>query len=182
LHDTPCLLGPAPEYPVETNVSTSQVLLVRGISSSEMHWNVANPQDMETSCWIERQAVGISGDISTLPLVEAPPSPTEAALPALSVAITDITIDDQNRYVVSYETQDYTEQIPGTHIHFFFSTVAPDQLSETVGNFQMYGGPKPFTGFTTADRPAEATQMCAIVANPDHTVIPESGNCFDLPE
>jgi hypothetical protein len=45
----------------------------------------------------------------------------------------------------------------------------------------MYGGPSPFTGYTVSDRPAQATQMCATVVNPDHSVIPESGNCFDLP-
>jgi hypothetical protein len=181
LHDTACLQGPAPEYPLVTNLTTSQVLLVRGISPNELYWNVANPLSMDESCWVERKATGVSGDISTLPLVEAPPLPEGADTTGLFVAITAIALDEQNRYVVDYETQGYTEQIPGTHIHFFFNTVTPEQLNAASGNLLMFGGPAPFTGYTLADRPAEASQMCALVANPDHTVIPDSGNCFDLP-
>lgn len=182
LHDTACLFGPAPEYPVVMNLATSQVLLVRGISPDELYWNVGNPLNMDESCWVERNASGVSGDISTLPLVEAPPMPEGAASADLSVQITDITLDEQNRYVVTYETLGYDEQIPGTHIHFYFNTVTPEQLNVASGNLLMYGGPTPFTGYATADRPEGADQMCALVANPDHTVIPDSGNCFDLPD
>jgi hypothetical protein len=32
-----------------------------------------------------------------------------------------------------------------------------------------------------ADRPSAATQMCILVANPDHSVIANSGNCWALP-
>ena len=182
LHDTACLGGPAPEYPQVTNLNTSQVLLVHGLSPNELYWNVANPLNMDESCWVERQATGVSGDISTLPLVEAPPMPTGAASTGLSVQITGITLDEQNRYLVDYQTQGFTEQIPGTHIHFFFNTVTPEQLNAASGNLLMHGGPAPFTGYTAVDRPAEATQMCALVANPNHTVIIDSGNCFDLPD
>jgi hypothetical protein len=31
------------------------------------------------------------------------------------------------------------------------------------------------------DRPAQATQMCALVANADHSVQLNTGNCVDLP-
>lgn len=33
-----------------------------------------------------------------------------------------------------------------------------------------------------ADRPDGATQMCALVTNPDHSVVAGSGTCVDLPE
>jgi hypothetical protein len=45
----------------------------------------------------------------------------------------------------------------------------------------MYGGESPFTGYGLDDRPAEATQLCAVVANPDHSVEAEGGACFELP-
>jgi len=50
-----------------------------------------------------------------------------------------------------------------------------------TGDRLMHGGPSPFTGYAVSDRPAQASQICALVANPDHSVILGSGNCFDLP-
>jgi hypothetical protein len=182
VRDIPCLLGPAPEYPTVTQLKAGQVLQVRGLSADEGWWNVGNPQNMNESCWAAHSETLVSGDLSTLPLLEAPPLPTEPAAPALSAQITGITIDDQNRYVVAYQTQGFTEQLPGTHLHFFFNTVPAEQVGISGGgNRLMFGGPSPFTGYLTSARPAEATQLCVLVANPDHSIIPNSGNCFNLP-
>ncbi len=78
----------------------------------------------------------------------------------------------------------FTPQYPGgTHIHFYFNTFTADQVG--IGgeaNRRSYGSVPPFTGYAAADRPQGATQLCAVVANPDHTVIPNSGNCFHLPD
>ena len=69
------------------------------------------------------------------------------------------------------------------HIHFFFNTVAPDQAGMPgKGPWLIYGGPRPFSGYAINKTPDGATQMCALVANPNHTIIPESGNCLDLPK
>jgi len=45
----------------------------------------------------------------------------------------------------------------------------------------MYGGESPFTGYSQTNLPQGANQICALVANPDHTVIENSGNCYSLP-
>lgn len=112
-----------------------------------------------------------------------PPSPTPTATyPPLYVRINNITLNASNAYVVDYETFGYTEQLPGMHIHFFFNTVSPDQAGMPgAGPWFLYGGPRPFTGYTTSNRPAQATQMCALVANANHSIILDSGNCFNLP-
>jgi len=110
------------------------------------------------------------------------PTPTNT-LPPLYVRINNITINESNRYVVEYETFGYTEALPGMHVHFFFDTVPPDQAGlPGSGPWILYGGPRPFTGYGSADRPGGAIQMCALVANANHSVIQESGNCFDLPD
>ncbi len=97
------------------------------------------------------------------------------------VRINNITIQD-GRYVVDYETFGFTEALPGTNIHFFFNSVPPDQAGVPgKGPWVFFGGPTPFKGYAVANRPQGATQMCALVANPNHTVQPQSGNCFDLP-
>lgn len=123
---------------------------------------------------------------STLrPTQTLPPSltPTATVPPGILYArINSITIDDSNRYVVEYETFEYTEKLPGTHVHFFFNTVPPDQAGVPgKGPWILYGGPRPFKGYKVSDRPQAATQMCALVANPNHSVQPDSGNCMDLP-
>jgi hypothetical protein len=99
------------------------------------------------------------------------------------VRIDAISIDSYtNRYVVEYATYAYTEQLPGVHVHFFFDTVAPENAGlPGSGPWIVYGGPRPFTGYTLADRPAGASRMCALVANEDHSVQPGSGNCAVLP-
>ncbi|MCB0007391.1 MAG: serine/threonine protein kinase [Anaerolineales bacterium] len=107
-----------------------------------------------------------------------PPTPTQAGP---SVQITAIRLDGST-YIVDYTTVGYTESLPGMHIHFFFNTVSPDQAGVPgSGPWYLWGGPRPFNGYTTADRPGAATQMCALVANPDHSVIQGTGNCVNLP-
>lgn len=98
------------------------------------------------------------------------------------VRIINITIDDQQRYVVEYETYGYTEQLPGVHVHFFFNTVYQENAGVPgSGPWIVYGGPRPFTGYAVKDRPEGATQMCARVANSNHSIQLDSGNCVDLP-
>jgi len=182
LQETTCLAGPGLSYPSIASLVAGQILLVQGISPDEGWWNVSNPQDADNTCWLPRDATSVSGDISKLQLVEAPPPTGPAGAAGLFVEITQVSIEDQDRYVVEYIAQGFDPQMPGIHIHFFFNNVPPEQVGISGEGFRlMYAGPTPFTGFTTADRPAEATQMCALVANPDHTVVLESGNCVDLP-
>ncbi len=116
-----------------------------------------------------------------IPASETPaPTPT-VTLPPYYVRINSINLVGNN-YSVDYETFGYLEKLPGMHVHFFFNTVAPDQAGMPGnGPWKLYGGPRPFTGYTTNQQPAGATQMCALVANANHTVIAGSGNCFDLP-
>lgn len=120
------------------------------------------------------------------------PTPTETPTPTMTptetvpsgkyVRINEITIDGDH-YVVAYETFEYTEQLPGMHVHFFYDTVSEENAGVPgKGPWILYGGPRPFTGYKLNSRPAAATQMCALVANPDHSIIPETGNCVDLPE
>jgi hypothetical protein len=106
-------------------------------------------------------------------------------LPGLPTAgITGITLDAQNQYVVDFAAENAVLQYPGgTHLHFYFNTFTQDQVG--IGgeaNRRSHGGPSPFTGFAAADRPEGASELCVVVANPDHTVILNSGNCYYLPD
>jgi serine/threonine-protein kinase len=110
----------------------------------------------------------------------ATPAPTDPAGPA--VRINGITVQD-GLYVVEYETFGYQEALPGRHVHFFFDTVSPENAGVPgPGPWILYGGPRPFTGYGVADRPPEAERMCSLVANEDHSVIQDTGNCAPLPE
>jgi actin-like ATPase involved in cell morphogenesis len=119
---------------------------------------------------------------TTTPLPSASAIPSASSTPAGRQArITGIAITD-GRYVVQYETFGYTPALPGTHMHFFFNTVSvADAGVPGAGPWFLYAGPAPFTGYKVSDKPADATQMCILVANPDHSVIPDTGNCVPLP-
>lgn len=130
--------------------------------------------------------------ISPTPTETALPTttPTPTALPQVTpptgvkfARIIGVRLDDQGRYEVNYDTFEYTEQLPGEHVHFFFNTVPPEQAGHPgSGPWILYGGPRPFTDYSPANRPANASAMCALVANPDHSVQPDSGNCWPLPD
>jgi serine/threonine protein kinase len=108
-------------------------------------------------------------------------TPTATVPPGPYVRINSIHLDGQV-YVVEYETFEYIETLPGMHVHFFFDTVSQEQAGNPgSGPWKLYGGPRPFKDYTTAQRPQSATRMCALVANPDHSVKYNSGNCVELP-
>jgi hypothetical protein len=164
----------------------------------------ATPTSAATSA--ATQAVAAALTLTAAPATEGPvaasetPAPTDTAAPAAPtetapptdtpaptdppgpyVRINDIQIEG-DRYIVNYETFGYQEIVPGMHVHFFFNTVPPEQAGNPGGGpWFLWGGPRPFNGYTLADRPGAATQMCALVANPDHSIIPNTGNCVNLP-
>ena len=93
-------------------------------------------------------------------------------------------------YVVDFETSGYEPQLGegSQHVHFRFDTVPPEESGVPGGGpWRLYPtqpgvvGTSPFTGMAVADRPAGATAICVLVANPDHSVVPDTGTCFPLP-
>ncbi|NJN54189.1 MAG: DUF11 domain-containing protein [Anaerolineae bacterium] len=98
-----------------------------------------------------------------------------------SVEITDIVISGGN-YVVQFTAHHYTPMLPGIHIHFFFNTVPPEQAGMPgTGPWLIHGSTAPFSGYAVAARPVGATQLCALVANENHSIRLNTGNCYALP-
>jgi molecular chaperone DnaK len=116
------------------------------------------------------------------PAPTATPAPTPSPTPAGRQArITSIKISG-GRYVVDYDVFGYTPVLPGRHLHFFFDTVKQiDAGIPGKGPWIIYAGPKPFTEYKVSARPAGAQQMCVLVANTNHSVVQNTGNCMDLP-
>lgn len=98
-----------------------------------------------------------------------------------SARITGITLSGSS-YAVSFETTGFTPALPGQHVHFFFDSVLPLQAGVPGrGPWYVYGGGSPFTGYGSGDRPGGASSLCVLVANADHTVQLDTGNCTPLP-
>lgn len=116
----------------------------------------------------------VTSELVITPTLTAPPEPYVLIMNILSTG---------TYYSVEYETFGYTEILPGQHIHFFFDNISPDQAGVGgSGPWYVWGGPRPFDIYTLAERPTGASQICALVANPNHTVISDTGNCYELPE
>jgi len=127
------------------------------------------------------EAVSALATATPAPTEEIQPTATEEA--AYSAQITNIILDN-GIYNVFYLTNGYTEQLPGMHVHFYFNSVPEIEAGAQGGDgsgWKRYGGPRPFSEYTEADRPAEATEMCIRVANENHTILFDSGNCYPLP-
>jgi uncharacterized repeat protein (TIGR01451 family) len=150
---------------------SSGVVCTTDSSAQRVHCAVANPV-LSQYVLVE----GVDERALYLPLIVR-----NAASVAERAEITGIAVVD-NQYVVAFETHGFTPQLPGQHVHFFFDTVPFDQAGVPgSGPWVIYAGPSPFTGYTVGDRPAGAGGLCILVANPDHSVIQGSGNCYSLP-
>jgi serine/threonine protein kinase len=130
----------------------------------------------------------IAPSVTPVPPTAVPSeTPTPTVIPTATVPtepyvrINGISIEGDH-YVVEYETFGYTETLPGMHVHFYYDTVSEQNAGVPgAGPWILYGGPRPFEEYSLASRPAGANQMCARVAHEDHSIIPSSGNCVDLP-
>lgn len=114
---------------------------------------------------------------------DEPPADETPEVPAdRDFATIDAIEREGQDYVVEFTTYRFDAELPGQHVHFFFDTVPPEEAGVPgSGPWFLYGEPSPFTGYGVGDRPAGARQLCVLVANPDHSVQPDSGTCADLP-
>jgi serine/threonine protein kinase len=166
------------------------IVLALLILPSFSAFGTVKPSHSPTALQSEAASTNTGNAIKQVPITGPSSSPTTqlvltqtATIPTNGPYIHIDTIQIQNgRYVVNYHIFNYQEQLSGTHEHFFFNTVAPDQAGMPGnGPWVLYGGPSPFRGLTVANRPPGSTQLCTLVANADHSVLPKTGNCVDLP-
>jgi serine/threonine protein kinase len=116
-------------------------------------------------------------------------APTETFIPLSPTPSTPYVVILEIRvegplYAVDYDVHNFPEG-SNLHVHMFFNTVPPEQAGSPGSGpwkltYGQYGNP-PFTQYTLANRPPNATQLCALVANPNHSIQLNSGNCIDLP-
>jgi hypothetical protein len=110
----------------------------------------------------------------------------QAVEPGPRVTITGIELNG-GAYEVEYEAN-FEPVIGGDaenlHIHFYFDTIGVEEAGlPGSGPWILYDVPSPFTGYGEADRPEEATQMCATVADVGHNLVSDRVfHCMDLPE
>ncbi len=85
---------------------------------------MSSPDDL---CWIHFSVTNQNEIADSLPVIdpnqkaETLPEPPPLVIPPGQrfVRINQITVNAQGQYVVDYETFEYTETLPGPHIHFF---------------------------------------------------------------
>lgn len=186
-----CFSAPDQTSDIRGVFQSGEVINIQGRSTNS-EWLLSQHMDnVDDVCWLHFQQGDFGPNANSIPIVDPEdtawelPEPPPLVIPSDEkfVRINSITINAQTQYVLEYETFEYTEVLPGTHVHFFFNTVPFDQAGTPgTGPWRVYGGPRPFTGYRPADRPQNASQLCALVANPNHSVISNSGHCFPLPD
>lgn len=138
------------------------------------------PEEGEITQWRLRFVIDIPGreDYQDPPALE----------PEANTARINNISEVDGRYVVDFEAFGFEPTLPGQHLHFFWNLVPPAEAGlPGSGPWQLYpastgaSGASPFTLFETQDRPGAATQICVLVANPNHSVNQGTGNCVDLP-
>ena len=117
-----------------------------------------------------------------------PTGPPTEGLPGGRYVQIDTVTASGSAYAVEFTPYNFVPLIGSGdqdfHIHFFWNSVEPQNAGTNgpaPGDWFLYDGGSPFTGYTFAARPPEATQMCALVADSAHGVTVGSGNCVTLP-
>lgn len=123
----------------------------------------------------------------TQPTAEPTGAPGAQA-PPQSATITNIELRG-GKYVVHFTTQGFEPRLDETtkHVHFFWNTVLPAEAGvPRDGPWDIWPnqpgaiGTSPFAEggqLTEANRPPNANEICVLVANFNHSVIPNTGNC-----
>jgi serine/threonine-protein kinase len=173
---TPVAIGTETPTPTVTATPTATA------SASPTATATANPSPTVTSTPIIIATIAPLPTVTATPLptVIIQPLPTIIAVPVDEVRILGITVDG-SRYAVEFATG-FDAVLPGQHVHFFYDTVPQTEAGlPGSGPWILYAGDSPFTGYTVASKPGSATQMCALVANANHSVNLGTGNCVKLP-
>jgi serine/threonine-protein kinase len=135
----------------------------------------ATPQPQNT------QAPTVAPPATVPPPTATLAPPTATAGPA--ARITNVSVSG-DQYLVDFTVSGYDYGLPGPHVHFFFDTVTPEQAGVPgAGPWELYGGPSPYTTTNTLKVSARglAQNLCILVANPNHSIILNTGNCVPLP-
>lgn len=108
-------------------------------------------------------------------------------------SIIDSISIESGHYSVQFRTTGFDPNInggpQGHHVHFFFDSVQPPINAGTsgpngqAGDWKIYDKPNPFTGYLVSDlaKHPGAKKMCILVADAQHAVELNTGNCVDLP-
>jgi hypothetical protein len=120
---------------------------------------------------------------TTTPVTEQPTSTTEAArtceAPSGRCVFLEPIEVEGDHFLLSYFTDGFTPDIDGDetshHIHFFFDNIPPEQAGAPgAGPWVLWdfdeNGDTVFRGYKTADVPAGATSICALVADHHHAL------------
>jgi hypothetical protein len=124
--------------------------------------------------------LSVSGNVVVRNLLRSVALPVIATNKTPGAQIESVTRTGTN-YSVAFNTSGFQPALSGQHVHFFFDTVPPTQAGVPgTGPWFNYGGASPFTLWGVANRPFGATRICILVANSDHSVIQNTGNCVKL--
>ena len=122
---------------------------------------------------------------TALPPTSAPAGAGMASIPAdiPYVQISNVEVDSQDRYAVSFEILNPDKGSYNDRIAFFFNTAPLNASGFPVQDFYtIYTAASPFAILKTAARPKVASQMCALIGKADLSLVADSGNCFPLPD
>jgi hypothetical protein len=182
--------GRRPAMPIVAAVGALALVAALAVGASALLSNTpgASPT-APASLAVASPSPSVAPSLTPVPTPAPTPSPTPTPVPTPTptpagrqARITGITIQG-GAYAVEFQVFGFQPDVRARHVHFFWDTVPPTQAGVPANsrNWILYDTPSPFTGYKVAAKPAAARQMCILVANQDHSVNQDTGNCMDLP-
>lgn len=89
---TNCRSGPGPDYPIASYLPVNQMMNIYGRNKASTWWLIPDPVTGEGYCWVWGGYALISGSVSGVPIVTAPPPPTSTTTPAPPMPLIQVTV------------------------------------------------------------------------------------------
>jgi actin-like ATPase involved in cell morphogenesis len=174
------------------------LVLAAAIVATVVLLNRDGEQVEATDTTVAEETTTTEAPTTTAPTTTAPTTTTAPPTPpGPFVTVTGITEEPNGVYAIAFESQDFVPTFnTGYHVHFFWNTIdratAGTNGVPVPGQWLAYEGGSPAISqmFTTSNRPAGATAICSLVANPAHEIAdvnedgtpdPDTGTCGNLP-
>jgi hypothetical protein len=130
-----CRSGPGTDYPNLVFVSAGETLSIIGKNQNQTWFQVLVDED--TTCWIGVDVLTVSGDTTSVAVVEAPPPPETTAIDWSGTW--DLSVSDHQKnyiwgaYVEFVQTGNefYCKRVSGSYVYIYNGTVSEDGMTVT---------------------------------------------------
>jgi uncharacterized protein YraI len=131
-----CRSGPGTVYAIVGYFMVGETAQVYGRGASGLYWYIRNPDNSSSFCWISGKYAALSGNLSTIPIYTAWPTPT--SLPNISIDF--VGLDSCQNWWTEFKLTNNTSNIYKSVSITVFDSVTGKSVLKTTDGFLNQNG------------------------------------------